>query len=444
MVFVVLSAACTGGGSTPTPAPGSATDVPAITTLPAPTTTSSTSTTTTTLLPPVTTGPPLLGLAAEVESLIDEAEGIRGLGFLTKPEVVLLSPAAFLARVDAGVDRLESADRDEARTAVFRLAGLLGPDEDLAGLHTSLFEPPQSAWYDAVAGQLVVAERADALSALARSEIVHEVVHAITDQHYRWWSAQQELVGSGADDRAAAFDALVEGDATYFQIVYIEGLPAEEREEIALGFVEPRAAADTPQWVVDDVAFPFGVGFDFVADLVAGGGIAAVDRAYADPPISSEHILHPERYRRGESPMAVGPMEGTIDGYTALPAATLGEWSLRSLLSEVLIPGVLTQTADGWGGDTYQVYVTGGGEAAFAYLYVGDGEAHTIEVTQAFLRLAEDVLQLGEGERSDGGEVFERNGRPWMFVDREGSGLLVVIASEPSAGADLMSRLAPP
>jgi hypothetical protein len=407
----------------------------------APTTTSTTAST----VPPTTTAAPAIGLAAEVEDLIDLAEGIRGLGFLATPEIVILDPVEFATRVGLLVDRRDAGSRLEAKTLLFRLIGMLDDGDDLEPLRRRLQALPETAWYDASMGQLLVADRPTRLGPLERSEVVHEIVHALADQHYRWSEGRAALVAVDADDRLVAFDALVEGDATYFQLLYIQQLPAAEQDEIARYFINPSPdASGVPAWLLRDLAFPFDEGFEFVADLVAGGGIAAVDRAYLDPPVSSEHILHPDRYHRGESGGPIASPEASLEDYTALPAASFGEWGLRLLLERALSPGLLTQIVDGWGGDSYQIFTTGGGEVAFALLYLGDTEAHTEEVTQAFIDYAEDVLGLGDGERSGGGAVYSRNRRPWVFLDREGIGLLVVIASGSSAGRDLADQLAPP
>ena len=438
---MVLAAACTGGETAPTattPQP----EAPAISTLPAPTTTS-TAAPTTTLLPPAATPPPAEGLLAEIEALIDEAEQIRGLGFLTEPRILLVDSAQFAAAVDLARLAFLTEARDRARTVLFRLAGLLQGAEDLATLRSEVVGRPEFAWYNPQTGSLLVTVGPDGLGPLARSEIVHEVVHAVTDQHYRWWDARMDLVRVAAEDRLAALDALVEGDATYFQVVYVQGLTASERDEIArsfLGSVQPVA----DPWVVEDFAFPFEAGFDFVADLVAGGGIAAVDRAYLDVPVSTEQILHPGRYRRGEVPADAGVVDVVLDSYTALDPASLGEWNLRLLLGPTVSAGLLSQTADGWGGDNYRLYITGGGEAAVGLLYLGDSDAHTTEVMQAFINLATEVLDLGDGERSGGGDVYSRRGRTWVFINREGPGLLVVMASAPAAGRALAEALDPP
>jgi hypothetical protein len=358
---------------------------------------------------------------------------------------VLFDELEFSAHVDRSMAARVDGPRLAAETALYQLVGRLGAGDDLGSLHASLRGVAEHAWYDPVAGALLVAFRPGDLGPLARSEIVHEVVHALTDQHYRWSEIRTDLVDVGADDRLAALDALVEGDATYVQLLYIQSVPADEQDEIAAAFLEPSAAsADAPDWVIEDLAFVFDAGFDFVADLVSTGGSAAVDRAYLDPPGSSEHIVHPERYRRAEAAKPLEPLLLTVEQYTGLREATFGEWGLRLMLEETAPPGLLTQRVDGWGGDRYQIFVNDNGGIAFAFAYLGDTEAHAIEVTEGFLDLAEDVLGLGDGTRVGGGVVYRRNNRPWMFIDREEDGLVVVIASERGVGEDLADLLTPP
>lgn len=382
---------------------------------------------------------------AEVEDLIEEAEEIRALGFLVTPEIVILSRDQFDARVTRLMADREDELRNEAMTLLFRLLGMLDSDRELEAIERELQGAPDTAWYDDTTGELLVVDSSPGLGPLARSELVHEITHALADQHYRWSSRRAELLGDGAYDRLRAFDALVEGDATYFQVVYVQQLSEEERQEIGRAFLEADPdATDVPDWLLEDLAFPFDAGFDFVANLVAGGGIAAVDRAYLDPPTTTEHVLHPERYRLGETARPVDRIEATPDGYTSVPAAGFGEWALRLLLARATSPGLLTQTVDGWGGDSHRLFVTGGGDVAFALVYLGDAGSHTAEVTQAFIDLAEDVLNLGDGSRRGGGQAYSRNNRPWVFLDREGPGLLVVIASSASAGAQLADSLSPP
>ncbi len=443
LLAVVAACSDSGAGTSTSGAvatPPDVTTLPPITTLAATTTTT---TTTTTTQPPEPVDP--VGVAAEVAALIETAEETRGLGFLVAPEVVVLDSVEFASTVRRLMGARHDELRSEALTLFYRLVGMRDDGDDLAASRRELQDLPEVAWYDDASGSLLVADRQAELGPLGRSEVVHEIVHALTDQHFDAFGVRSSLLSAGADDRLDALDALIEGDATYFQVVYIQGLPEAEQQEIATAFLSPSPdAVAAPAWLIEDLVFPFDAGFDFVADLVAGGGIAAVDRAYLDPPSTTEQVLHPERYRRGEISRLAGPSAATVEGYTELPSAGFGEWNLRLLLADTLSPGMLTQTADGWGGDQYQLFISGSGAVAFSYAYVGDAEAHTEEMTQAFIDFAEDVLELGEGTRTDGGVAYARNGRPWVFIDREAAGLLVVIASDGGVGADLAAQLSPP
>lgn len=388
----------------------------------------------------MTTGEVPEGPAADVEDLIAVAEDVRALRFLVEPNIVVLNPAEFSARVRPMLAARVDEARDDALARLFSTLAVSGSEGDMTRL--DLIGNPTTAWYDESGGSLLVADVAGGYGPAEKAEIVHEVVHALTDQHYRWSETRAEL--EGADDPLRAFDSLIEGDATYFELVYVQQLPQEEQESVARAVLDATDSEVRPVWLLRDAIFPFDEGFDFVADLVAGGGIAAVDRAYLDPPTTSEQILHPERYLRGEAGMDVGGDQAVLDGYSELSTTSFGELGLRLILEGSMSPGLLTQTADGWGGDAYQLFVGNGGEVAFSLRYLGDNESHTAEVTQAFINLAKDVVGVDDGERLGGGELYTRDGRPWIFLDRDGAGLLVIVASERSAGRSLADQLAPP
>ena len=91
--------------------------------------------TTTTTAPPEQEFPPIEGLEPQVSAQIwktaEIAEGIRGLEFDGLPTITVLSPEDFGARVRMEVESdLEDIEVDEA---LFKLLGLLEPDDDLSG-----------------------------------------------------------------------------------------------------------------------------------------------------------------------------------------------------------------------------------------------------------------------------------------------------------------------
>ena len=131
-------------------------------------------------------------------------------------------------------------------------------------------------------------------------------------------------------------------------------------------------------------------------------------------------------------------IEVALDGYRVADQGSLGEMGLRSILAEALPPDMLTQTADGWGADEAVTLVdNSAGEAAWVYSFKGDSVDDTVEVAQGFLDHAEQVL--GQSALVAGGGV-EYVGDPYVFVDREDDGLVVVIASSVDAGRSAGGR----
>ncbi len=382
-----------------------------------------------------------VALQAEVAALIRQAEAIRGLQFVEEPAIDIVAQADFDALLDAEVAPLmEAAEADEL---VFRLLGMLGADDDLEQILRDAYSADYAGFFDADGSRLVLSGATSELTATDRAALFHEIVHALADQYFAV-EAELAAIGSRDSDAAVAFEALAEGDATYFQFVYVQGLSPAEQAEIArdTGAVPGAPVVDAPVWVLEDLAFPYEAGLDFVEQLVGGGGIAAVDRAYLDPPISTEQVLHPERFRIGEVLRPLPEVDVALEGYTPVRTGALGEWGLRLWLRDTLSPGVLTQTADGWGADAV-VALRSGGDVAFAYTYKADSEEDAIEVALALVEHTRVAMAAGDGIEVDGGILFDEGG-PWVFIDRIGDGLIYVAATDSAAGRELRTQLVVP
>jgi hypothetical protein len=439
VVLMVLTTSCALFGGDPT-------------TTTVPSTTSSTTTTiafperstTTTAIGPGVDASVAEQLRDEIAALIDATETVRGLQFLQEPPLTIVSPGEY-AGLLAAARNVELDDRGVAGfTPHLRLIGMLEEGQSLAGLLQSVETGATVGFYDPATTAMVLSAGSAELSVTDRVGLVHELVHALTDQYFAFADEHAALVREGRDDAARALEALFEGDATYFQFVYLQELEVTDRVEVAsaVGAVAGAGVVDGPDWLLSDLAFPYEAGLGFVERLVSGGGIAAVDRTYLDPPVSTEHVLHPERYRIGEVVWPLPEIDVEVEGYELVHLGSLGEWGLRLLLSETLSPGMVTQTADGWGADAF-VVLRGGEEVAFAYAYKADTEDDAVEVATALVAHARTTMGAGDGVEVDGGILFDEGG-PWVFIDRIGDGLIFVAATDDAAGRALRPQLRVP
>ena len=371
-------------------------------------------------------------MVSQLDALKTEVETQRGLRFLDPPMVSIVTPEQLAARQGAGVDATLDRAGLDADDRVLKLLGLLRRGQDLRSLMAEISTQPAAALYDPIAGTLVVGADPDELGPVERSVVVRELTQVLTDQYHRVTTRVDNLTRSGRHDEAAALAALFEADASYFQLIYVQGLTEAERRLVAEA-ANP-TSPNLPRVVAEQLSLTAERGIEFVEEMVRRGGTAQVDAAYEATPLTTEGLLHPERLLAGERLRPMPVIDVALDGYRIVEQGSLGEMGLRSLLAEALDPGTLTQTADGWGADQ-AVTLVSGGDTAWVYAFRGDTVDDAVEVAQGFLDHAENVLGLTEPLAARGG--LEYVGGPYVFVDREGDGLAVVVASDNEAGRAL-------
>ena len=102
--------------------------------------------------------------------------------------------------------------------------------------------------------------------------------------------------------------------------------------------------------------FPYEVGPDFVEALARQGGNATIDRAFAHPPVSTEQVLHPDRFLTPDEPTPIG--EPSADG-KVIDRGTLGEVGLILLVAQGRPDEKALRAAAGWDGDAYVTWKSG-------------------------------------------------------------------------------------
>lgn len=373
----------------------------------------------------------------QIAELIVDTERVRGLTFLQQPDVTVLGPVEFAERLR----NLLAEQIDEEEIAVeerwLRLMGLLPDDSDLFQLFIDLYAEQVGGYYDGETKELVVAGSQEDLTALRKSIVVHELIHALADQHHSFFDRAEVLIDEQRFDEAKAGQALSEGDAYYFQLVYIQELSLAD--QLAVGVeaagVDTTILNSSPVFLRKDLEYDFDIGFPLVERLVSGGGIAAVDRAYVDPPLTTEQVLNPDRYLAGEVARIVEIPEVDAPGYEVFEEGVFGEWRLRLLFEESLSGGRTTQVGDGWGGDGYRI-IERDGEVAMALVYLGDSERDAIETTEALIDHARQAMDGGDGVEDGAGLLFDTDDR-YIFIDRTDDQVIFIAATDDVAGRDI-------
>ena len=384
-------------------------------------------------------------LAAEIEVLIDETERIRGLEFLTHPTVTILTTEELAARVEADLAEEIVPEELEVDTRVYQLMGLLDAEDALEEILLDLYSEGVAGFYDGDTGEMVIGGEAAELSVYTKSVIVHELIHALTDQHFLFNDDYQAMFDEERYDEGAAFQALIEGDATYFQLVYFQELPLADQMAAAMEELErvqdASSFATSPGWILDSLSFPYETGRTFVSSLISDGGIAAVDAAYTDRPASTEVVMHPMRYESGETAAAVPPVDIELNGYEVHETSVYGEWGIRLLLSNSPA-GVAVPAANGWGGDAYQVLYDED-DIVVAMAYKGDTEDDAFELADAIIQMVSS-LEMGDPIADGGGIAYAAEDGRYAYLDRIGDGFIFVLATDAAAGVAAVDQMTIP
>ncbi len=318
--------------------------------------------------PPATKAacPPLDADIQERMRLIEsQVSQLRGLEAQASVQHSLLTRDQLAEKVE--LDLLaDYSDQEAVQDArLLLLLGLIEPDVPLRELYLELLGEQVAGFYDSEAEELVIVCD-DGFSGVDQVTYAHEYVHVLQDQVFDLEAGLEysDEACQASGERCFALQALIEGDASLLQEQWLRTFGLEQVLPELLAFFdefEMPVFDAAPTYIQAELTFPYLEGLTFTRALYLSGGWAAVDAAYRNPPVSSEQILHPDRYPR-DLPVTFDPpdLAGVLGSdWSELVSDSLGEWVTRTMLQESLEPGEAVTAAEGWGGDFILVYESG-------------------------------------------------------------------------------------
>ncbi len=275
-------------------------------------------------------------------------------------------PARYLSRAELGayLDGLfsreypaELASREEE---YLQLMGFTPQRLELKPLRRQIVLENAGGLYNEKTKELLALEEFRALDMVNSLVLVHELRHAVQDQHVGLGRMLGER--SDFDDRRLAVLAAIEGDATLLMIRHMGFDPAVVAEafdpETVLSFSNlggGRSLATAPDIVRYQLLAPYIEGLRFSAAIFKKGGWKRLNQVLSRPPQSSAQILHPQLYLDGAAPLPVA-IRFRPAGWERFHDGVVGEYFLNVLLKE---GGELTDVARGWSGDRFEMWRQG-------------------------------------------------------------------------------------
>lgn len=322
----------------------------------------------------------------------------------------------------------------------------VSPEFDLVATYTTLLADQVAGFYDPETGIMNVlltspdAVLEDELPILEQLVYVHEYTHALQDQHFDLLTYLEDVT---EPDASLAALALVEGDATLVMQDYT--LLLAEQDPLALLalldddlLLDAEMPAGTPAVLEAELTMPYFDGLLFVMALHRDGGWDSVDAAYANPPVSTEQIFHPEKYLAGEMPIAVSlPPVELGEGWEQLMDYTLGEFYLREYLNTQVDRSTAINAAAGWGGDRMNLYYNADRDArAWVIELVMDTPEDAVEFKTAYM----DFILGRLPESTVIGDCYTTQAETLCLLDVDDTTLKISYAPEVALARQLLDN----
>lgn len=344
-------------------------------------------------------------LTALVDSLMPGVAKATGLEFKSTPKAVVRSREEVRGYLLAKLEKELPPQRLEGITAAYRLLGLLPDTLDVSKLFVDLYTEQVAGFYDPDSSALFAVVGGD--RAQLRLVLAHELVHALQHQYTPLDSILKDIHDA---DRLTSAQAVFEGQATLASLIAL--LPGQEvmtddafwetfRDQLQMQQAGMKVFNQAPLVIRAGLTFPYVQGSEFVRSY---------RRVHPDQqpfgaalPLSTEQVLHFDRYTRGDTPLTV---RFTADSAVPMFEDTFGEFEIAVLRSSLAgINEVPTDLAMGWGGDRLRVYRDASGpalvwvtlfdEPRYAQRFIAQIGNKLAQQKRAGYRTAVDTPQVG-------------------------------------------------
>jgi len=226
----------------------------------------------------------------------------------------------------------------------------------------------------------------------AERTLAHEITHMMQEKYFKGPDVRFH-------DELQAWAALIEGDAGFTADKYIE--EASGRPTISDSAASPSSsdklsvathllAVKMPESLIELWLFRYRYGESFVSTLYKVGEWEKVNAAYVNPPITTEQILHPEKYLEGESFVLVNSISLNSSDWNLVKTERFGEHFIRVMLSSHIPRDYAINAAEGWRGDNFTYYKKEENHL-FTWKIIWDTERDSVEFFDSFVQMMDAV-----------------------------------------------------
>lgn len=308
--------------------------------------------------------------ASPLAPAMKAVEQIRGLEFRKDVRNVTIDRADLRKHLEEQMARTTPYSLDDWGHILRALQLVDAPAKELLPRLFTLYESQVLAFYDPHSHTYYSIRQLPQLpgdaaklvdpETLEETVMVHELMHAMQDQHFSLAARTDALKHD--TDANMAYHAVLEGEAVLVMMAHMlkkSGISLDEivKDDAMLDTISAAAMSEqmidpsTPKYFGEMLKFPYLEGLKFVLAAYRKGGWKAVDALHANPPRSTREVLNPADYfaRVAAKGRAV-PFDAKKPA-GALAVEHLGEFHWRQLVG--------AEAARGWANDRVAVWKDG-------------------------------------------------------------------------------------
>ena len=374
--------------------------------------------------------PRLQELRKITDDIAKQVEEYRGLKFKRPFQRRLIHRDQVKTFMRRDMERDMPKDEMEKMVRVMSEFGLIRRDADILQMFEGFMEAGALAFYKPNTGTFYLIEgkndRGD------RPVVFHELIHALEDQHFDLTAMQTQFESDS--DGGMGIKGLIEGSAERMTTLYQNANPEDAQAMMAAQMTPDMAQRqmkmmqEVPPFLIAAMGlYPYKNGAVYL-DSLGLTSTDGLDEVFRNPPISTEQVLHPEKYGK-DFPHKIGAPDlapALGEGWEILDDDGMGELFCGLMLTTnrmdpelksnlpvfmgvmdmrtqgVGFKGKIKKAVEGWDGDRYTAAVHADGQSVcVAWTSVWDSDEDATEFAEYYativgMRAAGDKKPLAE------------------------------------------------
>ena len=297
-----------------------------------------------------------------INAMLRSLEGIMGLRAKGPINRKVLTREEINELISGRIDEQTTGEEIRQEELFLRLFGFTSDDFDLAEEVVDVMTEQAAALYDYKTKTLYLSDWAS--EDMQEYALVHELAHALADQHFDLGKFVEKGASADAD---LARSAVIEGQASWVMTEWLfqrsgrtlvgnPAIAASAADASRTEATDYPVYSDSPLYIQETLLFPYTDGMLFQQSLVDRYGNDAFRRMFETPPATTRHILEPQAYFRGEKAGKPKLPKLRLKGWERSSDGDIGQLDHFVLIKQHLGEKTAEKTAPGWRGGRFEIW----------------------------------------------------------------------------------------